>query len=164
MKHVIAKTRNGVSVYVDLIYSQAAGTISRQPYTLGLLKELIERTTIKGTELRFDQDMGRGVGHESVIETSDTDVIVYARRLHDDTYTRFVRNGTPNPTQFITVVVRQDTEDSYELMDTWIGRLNPPRPGSGSETTESKDYWSNHAYVLNGDPVQSKTITKDCPY
>ena len=93
MKHIIGQTSNGVTVYVDLIGSQAAAQISRQPYILGLLKELVERTTITGATLRFDQDMGRNVGQESVIETSEADTVVYAQKLKDPTYTRFVKNG-----------------------------------------------------------------------
>jgi hypothetical protein len=164
MKHIIAQTRNDVTVYVDLISSQASAQIARQPYVLNLLKELVQRTTITGPELRFDQDMGRSIGNESVVETTEADTIVYAQKLKDPTYTRFVKNAKPEPTQYMTIVLRRDDENSYELMDTWIGRLSPPRPGSEYETPESKTYWSNHAYVLDGEPVQSKSITKDCPY
>jgi hypothetical protein len=164
MKHSIAKTRNDIKVHVDLINSPAAQQISRQPYVLGLLKELIERTTITGEELKFEQDMGRSVGHESIVETSDNDTIVYAQKLKDPMFTRFVKNGKPNPTQYITIVLRKDDDDAYELIDTWIGRLSPPRPGSRHESADSKTYWANHAYVLDGEPVQSKTITKECPY
>lgn len=164
MKHTIAKTSNDVTVYVDLIHSQAAVQIARQPYVLGLLKELIERTVITGKDLRLEQDMGRTVGNEAVIETTDADAIVYAQRLKDPIYTRFVKNGRPNPTQFMSIVLRKDEENCYELLDTWIGHLSPPRPGSEHENAESRDYWENHAYVLDGEPVQSKSITKDCPY
>ncbi|HEX8182235.1 MAG TPA: hypothetical protein VF575_01380 [Candidatus Saccharimonadales bacterium] len=164
MKHVIGKTNNGVTVYVDLISSQAANQISRQPYLLNLLKELVERTVITGNELQFDQDMGRPVGHESIVETSDTDTVIYAQKLKDDVYTRFVKNAKPKPTQHVTLILQKNTDDEYELIDTWIGRLSPPRPGSKYENAESIPYWATHAYVLDGEPVQSKSITKDCPY
>jgi hypothetical protein len=164
MKHTIAQTNNKVTVYVDLINSQAGTQIARQPYLLNLLKELIGRTVITGKELQFDQDMGRPVGHESIVETSDGDAIIYAQKLKDPTYTRFVKNGKPETTQHITLVLRKDTDDEYELVDTWIGRLSPPRPGSKYENAESKPYWETHAYVLDGEPVQSKSITKVQPY
>ena len=164
MKHVIGKTNNGVTVYVDLISSQAANQISRQPYLLGLLKDLVKRTVITGKELQFDQDMGHVVGHESIVETSDADTIIYAQKLKDKTYTRFVKNGKPKPTQYITLILDKDSDDEYQLVDTWIGRLSPPRPGSLHENSDSKVYWAAHAYVLDGEPVQSKSITKVCPY
>jgi hypothetical protein len=164
MKHTIGQTNNGVTLYVDLINSQAGVQIARQPYMLALLKELIGRTVITGKELQFDQDMGRPVGHESIVETTEADTIIYAQKLKDNVYTRFVKNAKPDPTQFVTLILRKDADDSYELIDTWIGRLSPPRPGSKYENAESKTYWANHAYVLDGEPVQSKSITKICPY
>ncbi len=164
MKHTIGQTNNGVTLYVDLINSQAGVQIARQPYMLALLKELIGRTVITGKELQFDQDMGRPVGHESIVETTEADAIIYAQKLKDDVYTRFVKNAKPDQTQFVTLILQKDADDSYELIDTWIGRLSPPRPGSKYENAESKVYWATHAYVLDGEPVQSKSITKVCPY
>ncbi len=131
---------------------------------LTLLKELIETTDITGNELHFERDMGRSVGHESIVETTDTDTVIYAQKVKDSVYTRFVKNAKPQPTQFVTVILQKDSDDCYELIDTWIGRLSPPRPGSKHENSGSKDYWSNHAYVFDGEPVQSKTVTKVCPY
>lgn len=164
MKHTIAQTHNNATVYVDLIHSQAAVQISRHPHLLTLLKELFAKTSVTGDRLYFDQDMGRSVGHESIVETSDSDVIVYAQKLKDATYTRFVKNAQPKQTKHVTVILRKDDSDAYELVDTWIGRLSPPRPGSEYENADSRPYWENHAYVLDGEPVQSKSITKTCPY
>ena len=164
MKHIIGQTNNDITLYVDLISSQAGVKIARQPYLLGLLRELIQRTKITGKELQFDQDMGRPVGLESIVETSDGDSIIYAQKLKDPTYTRFVKNAKPKPTQYVTIIVQKDDDGSYELLDTWIGRLTPPRPGSNYENAESRPYWESHAYVLDGEPVQSKSITKVCPY
>jgi len=164
MKHPITQTSNGIPVYVDLVKSQAAANIARQPYLLGLVKELLHQTTVKGPKLSFDQDMGRPVGNAYVVETSDKDTIVYAQRLHDDIFTRFVKNGTPGTTQHLSVILQRDDDGSYELQDTWIGPLNPPRPGSSDETNDSKTYWQTHAFVLDGAPIQLRTLTKVCPY
>lgn len=164
MKHIIARTSNDVTVYVDLVHSRAAVQIAHQPYLVGLLKELISRTTVTGEELWLEQDMGRSVGHESIVETSTNDTILYAQRTKDTTYTRFVKNGKPEATQYITMVLKRDDEGEYELVDAWIGRLTPPRPGSQHENAASKTYWQTHAYVLDGESVQSKTVTKECPY
>ncbi len=98
MKHTIAQTNNNITVYVDLIASRAGKQISRQPYLLSLLKESVESSVLTGTELQYDQDMGRPVGHESIVETSAGDTIIYAQKLKDATYTRFVKNGKPAPT------------------------------------------------------------------
>ena len=164
MKHPITSTRNGTPVYVDLVKSQAAVHIARQPYLLGLVKELVGKVTATGQEMRIERDMGRAVGYSYVVETTEKDTIVYAQRLHDDSYTRFVKNGTPLSTNYLSIILRRDADGGYELEDAWVGRLNPPRPGSVNEVPGSKDYWTTHAFVLDGQPIQLRTITKVCPY
>jgi hypothetical protein len=164
MKHPIARTSNGVPVYVDLVRSQAAAHIAHQPHLLELVKELLQRTTVDGSDLRLDEDMGRNIGYSFVVETTEKDTILYAQPIRDDTYARFVKNGIPKTTQHLTVILKKDEDDKYELLDTWIGRLAPPRPGSTDETARSKTYWSNHAYVFDGQPIQLRTVTKVCPY
>ena len=164
MKHPIAQTRNGIPVYVDLIYSRAATNIAQQPHLLVLLKELLGQTKIGGSKLSFDKDMGRSIGNTYIVETSGKDTILYAQRIRDNVYTRFVKNSAPLPTQHIAVVLSRDDEGNYELQDTWIGRLFPPMPGSSNETTDSKPYWLNHAFVFNGESIQTRTITRECPY
>ncbi|HSX17652.1 MAG TPA: hypothetical protein VLH86_06155 [Patescibacteria group bacterium] len=164
MKHPITSTRNGIPVYVDLVKSQAGAHIARQPYLLGLVKELLATITATEAEISIEHDMGRAVGYSYVVETTDKDNIVYAQRLHDDAYTRFVKNGTPLSTNYLSIVLRRDADGDYELDDAWVGRLNPPRPGSANETANSKVYWTKHAFVLDGQPIQLRTLTKVCPY
>ncbi len=164
MKHPITSTQNGTAVYVDLIKSPAALHIAQQPYLLGLIKELIRHRQVDGETLSIDHDMGRPVGNALVVETSDKDVVIYAQRVREDMYTRFVKNGSPKQSPYVSVILRRDDDGEYELHDTWIGRLTPPRPGSGQETDDSLSYWQSHAYVYNHDAIQARTVTKVCPY
>lgn len=164
MKHTVALTRNGIPVYVDLVRSQAAIHIARQPRLLGLVKEALEKISARTREISIEQDMGRTIGYNFVVETTDKDTVLYAQCVRDTTYTRFVKNGKPKLTRFLTIVLRHDEDGNYELHDTWIGRLSPPRPGSTQETEGSKEYWANHAFVLDGQPLQLSTVTKVCPY
>ena len=167
MKHPVATTQNGSTIYVDLIRSQAAINISRQPNLLNLVKELLETTTINKHNplIHLERDMGRDIGYNYVVETKETDTILYGQLLRDETFTRFVKNGKPLTTTYLSIILRrQPGEDSYELHDTWVGRLSPPRPGSENENAQSKPYWETHAFVLDGQPVQQRTLTKDCPY
>jgi hypothetical protein len=164
MKHPIAHTRNGAAVYVDLVRSRAAIHIAQQPHMLGLVKELVEHMTARTVDIRMEKDMGRPIGYNAVVETSDADTILYAQLLHDDTYTRFIKNGKPDATQYLSVIMHRDDENNYELLDTWIGRLSPPRPDGENDTDSSKSYWANHAFVLDGQSVQTRTVTKVCPY
>jgi hypothetical protein len=166
MKHPIGHTQNGMSVYVDLIYSQAATHLAQQPYLLGLVKEALRRLIVDGPKYSIEYDMGRTIGYDFVVKTSETDIVLYAQLIKDDTYTRFVKHGKPLSTQYLTIILHQDkqNEHEYELHDIWVGHMHPPRPGSANETAKSISYWSNHAFVLDSQSLQSRTITKTCPY
>lgn len=164
MKHPIGQTRNGIAVYVDLIRSQAATHIAAQPHLLGLAKEMLDKTVAKTAEIHIEHDMGRPIGYSKVVKTTDKDTIFYGRSPGDELYTRFTKNGAPSATKYLTATLLRDSDGDYELKDIWIGRLRPPRPGSANETSESKPYWSTHAFVLDSRPLQLQTITKVCPY
>jgi len=166
MKHLIGRTHNHTEVYVNLIGSLAGASIARQPRLLALIKDVIRQTDISGDHLRFDRDMGKAVGYSYVVETGEQDNVVYARRVHDSIFTRFVRHGTPKVTQYVSLVLQKDADGKYELQDAWIGPLCPPRPGAelASDQSASRSFWANHAWLLNDEPVQPRTLTKVCPY
>jgi hypothetical protein len=164
MKHLITKTHNGKPVYVDLIHSQAAAHIAAQPRLLSLVEEVLRQTRVDTPTMHIEQDMGREIGYSFVVKTSESDTILYARLIRDQTYTRFIKNGKPLATKYLSILLGVDPSGSYELQDTWIGRLRPPRPGSNNETTTSKPYWENHAFVFDGQAMQARTVTKVCPY
>lgn len=164
MQHPIGITRNDVEVYIDLVKSKAAPRIAYAPNLLGLAKELCTRLKVTGAEVRIDRNMGRVIGNAYVVETSSKDSILYARRVHDTAFTRFVKNSMPEPSPYLSIILKRDEAGRYELHDIWVGRLNPPGPGSDNETATSKAYWLNHAFVFDGQPIQLRTVTKLCPY
>ncbi len=164
MKHLIGQTRNGVAVRVDLIQSQAAKHISQQPHLLNLIAEALKQTTLRGADAEIEHDMGRAIGYNFVVKTTEADGVFYAQLLRDTTYTRFVKNGKPLSTQYLSMILRRNEDAEYELIDAWIGRLSPPRPGTADETAESKPYWSSHAIILGTESLQLRTVTKVCPY
>lgn len=164
MRHVAGYTKNGLTVYVDLINSQAAPHIAAQPHLLGLVKEVLGHATAKGERVKFEYDTGRTVGYENVVETPPDERVVYARLVHDDLYSRFTRKGEPKHTNYVSITLQREPEGSYALADAWIGRLKPPRPGSPHETPASREYWSNHAFLLDTQPMQRHTRTETCPY
>jgi hypothetical protein len=164
MKHPIGYTSNGVQVYVDLIHSEAAGHIAQQPHLLGLVNEVLRKTTLRELEVSIEHDMGRTIGYDFVVGTTDKDSVFYAQPLREKIYTRFVKNSKPIPAQHLALVLQRDDEGFYELLNAWIGHISPPRPGSINETTESKPYWETHAFVLDNQPIQTRTLTKVCPY
>ncbi len=164
MNHPIVQARNGATIYINLIGSHASASIAQYPYLLGLVKELLQQTDIKGPRMYFDRDMGRAVGSANVVETSDKDTILYAQALHGEQYKRFVKNGQPQSTQHISVILARDDDGGYELVDTWVGPLRPPHPGTDEATEASRQYWDTHAFVLDREPIKLRTLTKTCPY
>lgn len=164
MKHPIAQTQNGMAVYVDLISSPAASAVGRDPRLVDMVRRILQQTDAKTPTVRIESNMGKNVGYNMVVETKEADTILYAQLLRQDVFTRFVKNGQPRTTQYISVILRRDQDGDYELNQLWLGRLRPSQPGSTDESVSSKPYWSSHAFVLDTQPIQHRSITKVCPY
>lgn len=164
MRHVAGHTKNGLTVYIDLINSQAAPHIAAHPHLLGLAKEALGHVTAKKKRIKFEYDTGRPIGYENVVETPADEKAVYARLINDDLYSRFTRKGEPRRTSRVSITIQREEEGDYALTDAWIGSLRPPRPGSPNETAESQDYWSRHAFLLDTQLIQKNSRTEVCPY
>ncbi len=165
MKHPIAITQNGKEVFADLVHSAVAATLSQQPHMATLVKEALRSTNLTGTDVKIEQDMQRVIGYDVVVETpqADSTTIFYAKLLHEDVFSRFIMNGQPKTTQHLSIVLRA-SGNQYELMDVWMGKQRPARPGSANETSASQPYWSKHAYALEGQHIQTRTLTRTDPY
>lgn len=165
MIHPICTTQDGVEVCVDLINSEAARNIAKQPQLLGLVKEALVGKKITGLEMHFEHNMGRVVGYDLIVDAPNDDAVFYARVFRDNAYTRFIKGGKPLSTKYLAIVLKRCPEGgAYELHDVRIGRLAPPRPGLANETSESKPYWATHAVVQDSQTLQPRTVTKVCPY
>ena len=164
MKHPITTTHNGKAVYVDLVNSPAAMTISQQPHLANMVKEVLQQTRVDTPDMYIEQDMQRQIGYDTVVTTSETDHIFYAKLLRDKEYSRFVKNGKPQATQFLSIVLHCDEDGDYELRETWIGKQRPPRPEAADTTAESRAFWETHAFALEGQQFQPRTLTRTCPY
>jgi hypothetical protein len=163
-KYVVAKSKNGVEVYVDLISSSAGHYLSRQPYVIGLISEVISPMRLTDPEIRIEQDMGRVIGNSDVVKTSDKDTVFYAKPPKKTVFSRYVKNRAMSPSDKLTIALDQDTDGNYEILDIWIGPSKPPFPGDTKEAPDSKQYWETHALVADTQVFQPKTITKVCPY
>ncbi|HSD56195.1 MAG TPA: hypothetical protein VLA92_03515 [Candidatus Saccharimonadales bacterium] len=164
IKHPLATTLSGMPVYVDLINSPASNTIAQQPHISKLISEVLAAIKPKGKSPVIEFDFGRTIGTCDVVATTDKDIVMYAKPLKQDAFFRFVRRRHPEQTQYLTISLRQDSNNEYELYDVWMGRDLPAAPGSERETAESKPFWNTHAWVLDSHPVQHKTLTTTQPY
>ncbi|HEV7454100.1 MAG TPA: hypothetical protein VGO07_02470 [Candidatus Saccharimonadales bacterium] len=164
MTHPIVSTPKGEHVYVDLVKSNAAANIALKPHLLTLVRQVLKQIQPEGDNVRMEQDMGHNVGYTSIVKTTDADTIIYAQLPYDPIYTRFVKNSKPPQTKYVSIILKRDDGGNYELQNAWIGKLNPPRPGTEGETAESRPYWAEHAFVYDGQQVQPRSVTKTCPY
>ncbi|HVV66774.1 MAG TPA: hypothetical protein VHB72_01730 [Candidatus Saccharimonadales bacterium] len=164
MKYLVGYTKNRIAVYVDLTNSQAAPHVAAHPYLLGLAKDALSEVTAKEERLKFEQNAGRPIGYENVVETSPGENVIYAQLVKDDLYSRFTRKGVPKRTNYVSLVIERQGMEYYLLTDAWIGRLKPPRPGSPHETPASRQYWATHAFLLDTQVMQKHSRTEVCPY
>jgi hypothetical protein len=164
MKKEISHTKNGRLVYVDDESSHAATHLADTPTLLALVQEFITELSVEDDNIYLDKDMGRVVGTSDLVETTDQDEIVYARRPNRQTYTRFALHRTAEPTQMVTIVLQKDSDGNYELWSAWIGIAAPQFPGDEKETPESKPFWNRHALVWGNQAVQPGTETTACPW
>lgn len=163
-KFMISQSETGYEIYINLISSSAGRYLSRHPHVINLIKELLVPMNLKGDHMIIERDMGRVIGNTDIVETSEKDTIYYAQPNKIKVYSRFAKNRFSQPSNILTVIVEKDADGNYEVIDTWIGPSSPPFPGDDKETENSKLYWHNHALVHDAQAIQSKTITKYCPY
>jgi len=163
-KYPITQSSNGHEVYVNLIASSAGHYLSRQPYVLNLIKEVVASMNLTAPRVTIERNMGRVVGNTDIVETTEKDTIFYAQPYKKSVFSRYAKNRFPSPSHELTIILERDTDGNYEVTDTWIGPCSPPFPGDENETAKSKSYWQTHALVQDAQPVQAKTITKICPY
>lgn len=164
-RYSIAKSRHkSYEVYVNLISSPAGSYISRNPHTLNLIREALESLKLTGPEISIERNMGRVIGNTDIVNTSDKDAVFYAQAHKKDVFSRYVKNRSLSPSTNLTIILTRYEDGNYELTDTWIGPHMPPFPGDAKATKQSKSYWETHALVMDAQLIQSKTITKVCPY
>lgn len=163
-KYTILESGTGYEVYVNLIDSLAGHYLSRQPYVINLMKEVLLAQKLTGPTLVVEKDMGRVIGNTDIIETTEKDTIYYAQPVKQTVFSRYAKNRFPKPSRKLTLHLSKDQNGDYEVTDAWIGPSCPPFPGGQNETSASKAYWESHALVQDAQPVQSRSITKVCPY
>lgn len=163
-KYVITESPLGYEVYIDLITSSAGHYVSRQPHVINLIKEVVTPMNLTNSSLTIMHDMGRVIGNSNIVETTEKDTIYYALPFKKKVFGRYAKNRNPSPSSHLTILLSKDAEGNYEVHDTWVGPYTPPFPGDERMTAKSKPYWETHALAQDEHTIQSKSITKVCPY
>jgi hypothetical protein len=163
-KSFICKMSNGAEVYYEDKKSHTATHLADTPQLLPLLKEFLSKQDFHEDRIFIEHDAGKIIGHTDLVEVTDKDDLVYAKRLNRNNYTKFVKNRTPPTTMYFTVLLHKDDGGNYELASTWVGRTCPSFPGDVNATSESKPFWDKHALVFGNQAIQEDTLTTICPW
>lgn len=164
MRHIITESPLGYTVYIDLITSTAGKYVSRQPHILHRIQDVIAQKDLTTSPLVFMHDLGTTIGNTDVVETSEKDTIYYALPFKKNVYSRYAKNRNPMPSSKLSIELYKDGNGDYEVVNTWVGPLTPPFPGDKNSTAKSIPFWETHALAQDEHTIQSKSITKDCPY
>lgn len=163
-RYTITESPLGYEVYINLINSSAGIYVSRRPQIINLIKEVLTPMDLTSSPMQIMHNMGRVIGNSDIVETTEKDTIYYALPFKKKVYGRYAKNRNPSPSSELTIILGKDTEGNYEVHDTWVGPYTPPFPGDEHMTAKSKPFWETHALAQDEHAVQSKSITKDCPY
>ncbi len=163
-KHIITTSSKGQEVYVNLTSPTVGVHLGRNPHILRIIEEMIVGAKLNGEVVSIEHDTGRLIGNTDIVTTTAEDTIFYAKPQRKDYFLRVAKNRHPIPSRQLTVKLKRDNDHNYEVTDAWIGPNAPPFPGEERATSDSREYWQTHALVQDSQNVQSKTITKDCPY
>lgn len=151
-------------VYLDEDSRHASTHLADSPRLLEAVKEIIPTIdAIQCTEAT-ETELSYIVGTTDLIQTTNTDEIIYALRPHRTIYARFVKNKKPSPCKIVTVVLKERPRGGYSLYTCYIGSRTPSFPGGDYLPEESKVFWSKHALVWGTQEIISDTITKQCPW
>jgi hypothetical protein len=137
--------------------------------TSQLLPEALEKIFLDECIQFTEQtvDMGREIAQSKVVETTpeDDENIYYAIRQGRFQYSRFVKGKQPPKSQHMTVVLKQDSEDSnqYVLITAYTGEKAGLEPYDKRAQEGDRAYWRNHAFVSELVPVVPDTETKIAP-
>ena len=162
-RELFAVTKNCRSVWFSPD-SHAATHFTADPELSEYIKIALHDLDTNEPSVYTEIDFSRQVGYSDLVETDQTDEIIYAKRLGRLTFTRFTKNRQPIPTNFITIWLTRTNTGDYDLMSAWFGRKTPPLPGDEWETPESKPFWTNHALVWGKQAIIKGTETTSSPW
>ena len=103
---------------------------------------------------RQSVDMGRIIGVDHLVETTEEDEIVFLKRGNRSGESRMVLNRKPKETSKVFVVLCKNNDEADSLFGNWClvtlfeGEPGLPEPWSrGGNTEEAKAFWETHALV-----------------
>jgi hypothetical protein len=137
--------------------------------TSQLLPEVLEKISLnEGIQFTEETvDMEKEIAQSKVVETTpeDDENIYYAIRQGRYQYSRFVKGKQPQMSRHMTVVLKQDSENSnkYVLITAYTGEKAGLEPYDKRAQESDREYWRTHAFVSELVTVVPGTETKEVP-
>lgn len=163
-REFFARSKNGIDVTYDPLHSHASTHFADTPQIRPYVKTVLESTEIFGDIMEFDADIGIILGVSDLVETDNSDNVVYAIRKNRDRHIRFTKSRKPELSSMIAISLKRLDDGNYDLYSAWLGPQAPPTPNSPLANKESKPFWSKHALVWGTQEIQSGTVTSECPW
>lgn len=167
MTELLCVSKNNKRIYYNSVNSHASTHFADTVGLRELAIEVLVERNIDNNSLDFDIDMGRIIGTTDVVETDDSDDIVYALRIKrtDQGYVPFVKSRSAQPSTYISISLVANTNGTYQLSSAYIGALDdPPFPQEPNATAYSKPYWGTHAFVWGSQEIILGSEIKSCPW
>ena len=131
-----------------------------------LLAEAFSLLRVGGEErVKYTHEFGQRIGFSNCVKTREGDEIVFAQRVNRDGLTRFVKNRKPEPSNLLTVNIRQ-IDGQYVLRTAYIGGSGAIEPWAATpdRLMESISFWSANALCWGYEPIIAGTETTVSPW
>jgi hypothetical protein len=116
-------------------------------------------------------ELSKPTGFSALVETTEKDDVVYAKRVGRETYTRFVKNKEKEITSNLVVILKRNkfNPEEYYLITMYPGTESLKEPediniSSKDELLKSIDFWNRHALIYDESIIDKSTIKTYCPY
>ncbi len=154
----IGTTADGEPVCIDWLNTNIDYHLLETPDLISLVGEVLPTINVAGRrQVVVERDFGRIIGTTNLVETTDDDEIVYAKRIGRDAYSRFAKNRAPIPCSSIVVVLRRG-DSGYYLWTAMCAKLLPEEAW-----IDGSDFNKTHAIDFDEDLVQLDTVTVSRP-
>lgn len=149
MKKEIGTTMNGHHVYVILNDSHM---LAHSSVTETLLTEAVSKIDYTPTFWMGEVDLGRIIGKDACVQTTETDDVRYECRVGRKTLSRVVYGREPEDTSILTVGLCTDDDGLVTVFTAFPGKKAPKELSDPSlresERPEAEQFWACHALCV----------------
>ena len=154
----LGHSANDLPVLLDYANTNVEYHLLETPDLLDLVREALPAIVLTDEAQQvIEKDMGRVIGTTNLVETTDRDEIVYAKRLGRDMYSRFAKDRQPEPCHSIVIVIRKQQGYCY----LWTAMCGKRLPDDAYQPDSV--FSATHAIAYDETLMQTDTITTEKP-